>query len=406
MSGNGDRGRAASGDIHPMITELLIRTFVKDRTHVERPHVRIRYGVLGGSVGISVNAFLAALKFAVGIVSGSVAVAADAVNNLSDAGSAVVTLMGFKISAKPADRDHPFGHGRVEHIAGVVVAVVVIAMGLNFLKESALRIIHPGKVEMSAVMIALVAGAMAFKGWLYFFYRYVGRAISSETIKAAAFDSLSDLFATAAVLASVIAGRFVDFPVDGCAGVVVALLVVAGGLKILRETTDPLLGTPPSPELVEELRSRVLKCEGIRGIHDIIMHNYGPNQYFATAHAEIDPGSDILAVHDLLERTEVEIGKHMPVHLLLHCDPGDTRDPELRFWQGQIENAVAELNPRYTVYDLRLRQEDNSRVLDFNLLVPRDDGTDGGELEKFVSEALSRCPDPPRIRLRIEKSGV
>ncbi len=389
-----------------MMTQLLIRVFVKDRTHVERPQVRRRYGVLSGVVGIAVNAFLAVLKFAVGFASGSVAVAADAVNNLSDAGSAVVTLMGFKLSAKPADRDHPFGHGRVEHIAGVVVAVVVIAMGLNFLKESALRIVHPGKVDMPTVMIVLVIGAMVLKGWLYFFYRFIGRAISSETIKAASFDSLSDLFATSVVLLSVIFGKFVDFPVDGCAGVAVALLVVVGGVKILRETTDPLLGTPPSPELVNELRSRVLKCRGIRGVHDIIMHNYGPNQYFATAHAEVDPGSDILAVHDLLERAEVEIGKHMPVHLLLHCDPGDSCDPELRLWQGRLENVVADLNPRYKVYDVRLIREDRLRTLTFNLLVPCDDGTGGEDLQNFVSEALAVHPDPPRIRLRIVRSRV
>ena len=389
-----------------MITELLIRLFVADREHTERPEVRLRYGVFSGCVGIAVNAALSALKFAVGIASGSVAVAADAVNNLSDAGSSIVTILGFKLAAKPADKDHPFGHGRGEHVAGVVVAVVVIAMGLNFLKESALRIWHPGEVKMSATMIAVVAAATLLKAWLFFFYRHVGNAIGSGTIRAAAFDSLCDLGSTAAVLVAVAAGRFTDFPVDGCAGVLVAGLVLFGGWKILRETTDPLLGKPPSPELVGELRSRLLQCEGIRGVHDIIMHNYGPNQYFATAHAEVAPGSDILEVHDLLENAEVEIERHMPVHLLLHCDPCDSEDPELRLWQGRLENAVAEISRRYKVYDLRLREEDGVKKLHFHLLMPRDDDTEREELQSALTSAMSRFPDAPVLELQIINSYV
>ena len=193
---------------------------------------------------------------------------------------------------------------------------------------------------------------------------------------------------------------------DGCAGVLVALLVLMGGVKILRETSDPLLGKPPSPELVEELRARLLHCEGIRGVHDIIMHNYGPNRYFATAHAEVDPSSDILAVHDMLESAEVEIGKNMPVHLLLHCDPCDADDPELRLWQGRLENAVADFNPRCKVYDLRLRRSEGARTLEFHLLVPRDDKTECGELQKRLAAALTKYPDPPELKLKIVRSYV
>ena len=389
-----------------MFTQFLIRRFVADSEEVRHPAVRLRYGIFSGWVGIVVNALLVAVKFAVGIASGSVAVAADAVNNLSDAGSAVVTILGFKLSAKPADRDHPFGHGRGEHIAGVVVAVVVIAMGLNFFKESVDRIIHPGEVAMSPVMVALVFAAMLCKAWLFFFYRHVGGKIASETIRAAAFDSLCDVGSTSAVLLAVVIGHFTTFPVDGCAGVVVAALVLVGGLKILRETSDPLLGKPPSPELVEELRSRLLRCEGIRGVHDIIMHSYGPNRYFATAHAEVDPSSDILAVHDLLEGAEVEIGRYMPVHLLLHCDPYDAAEPELRLWQGRLENVVAEYDSRCKVYDLRLRRADGAKTLDFHLLLPHDDAADDEELRGLLAAALTKYPDPPALKLRIVRSYV
>ena len=389
-----------------MISEFLIRRFVPEHDRVDTPAVRLRYGVCCGWVGIAVNVALAGMKFAVGVISGSVAISADAVNNLADAGSSIVTICGFKLAAKPADRDHPFGHGRIEYIAGVIAAVVVIAMGLDFLKESVLRIFNPGKIRMSAVMTALVAGSLLFKGWLFFFYRYAGRRIGSGTLLAAAFDSLSDLAGTLVVLLALAASRYTDLPVDGCAGVPVAVLVLLGGWKILRETMDPLVGKPPRPELVEELRSRLLKCQGIRGVHDIIMHNYGPNQYFATAHAEVGEEHDILAVHDLLEHAEAEIGRHMPVHLLLHCDPCDAADPDLRLWQGRLENAAAELNPQYKIYDLRWKCRGDKTALTFHLLVPRNCAADEAAAAQRLGAALTPYPDPPALLPRIVRSRV
>ena len=389
-----------------MISNLLIRCFVRDCEHTDSAAVRLDYGIFSGYVGLAVNLLLAAVKFTVGLLSGSVAIAADAVNNLSDGGNSVVTILGFKVAAKPADREHPFGHGRFEYVAGVVVAVIIVAMGLNFLVESIGRIIQPRPVRMSAVMTGLIAGSLIFKAWLFFFYRRIGSRIDSRTIQAMAFDSLSDMTGTAVVLIAVLAGQFTSFPVDGCAGALTALLVLYGGGRILKETIDPLLGEPPGPELVEELRSRLLQCRGIRGVHDIIMHNYGPNQYFATAHAEVNLDADILAVHDMLEQAEVEIGKHMPVHLLLHCDPCHTADPEVRRWQGKMENAVAELNPRFKVYDFRLRREKPGVLtLDFHLLVPRTACADRESIEKNLSAAMSRYPDHPELRITIVQTS-
>ena len=388
-----------------MIQKLLIRCFVRDYKHTESSAVRLNYGIFSGYVGLTVNLLLAALKFVVGMLSGSVAIAADAVNNLSDAGNSIVTIFGFKIAAKPADREHPFGHGRFEYIAGVVVTVIIVSMGLNFLVESVQRIIRPCEIRMSTVMIALVAGSLLFKAWLFFFYRRIGALIDSRTIQAMAFDSLSDIAGTVVVLIAVTAAGFTAFPIDGCAGALAALLVLYGGVRILRETINPLLGEPPGPELVEELRTRLLHCRGIRGVHDIIMHNYGPNQYFATAHAEVNLDADILAVHDMLEQAEVEIGKHMPVHLLLHCDPCHTNDPEVRQWQGKTENAVAELNPRFKVYDFRLRRGDAGTELEFHLLVPRSCSVVRDEIEKTLTNAMSRYPSAPRLRITIVQSS-
>ena len=388
-----------------MFCNLLIRLCVRGHERTEDPAVRLEYGILSGYTGLAVNVLLAAIKFAVGLISGSVAIAADAVNNLSDAGNSIVTVFGFKLAAKPADREHPFGHGRFEYVAGVVVAVIIVAMGLNFLVESVQRIVTPHKVNMSGVLTAIVAGSLLFKAWLFFFYRGIGNLIKSRTIHAMAFDSLSDMAGTVVVLLAALADRFTAFPVDGCAGVLAALLVIYGGIKILRETINPLLGEPPGPELVEELRSHLLKCRGIRGVHDIIMHNYGPNQYFATAHAEVDQDTDIYAVHDLLEQAEAEIGKHMPVHLLLHCDPCHASGPKTREWQDKVENAAAEISPMFKVYDFRYNRESGDPRLEFELLVPGNCSADRKEIEEQLNAAMKRYPSAPRLDFKIVRSS-
>ena len=389
-----------------MLTSLLIRLFVPDSEHIEKAGIRLQYGIFSGWVGIVVNLLLFAVKLAAGIFSGSIALAADAVNNLSDSGNSVVTILGFKVSGKPADSDHPFGHGRMEYIAGLVVSVVIISIGLNFLKESIQRIIDPSEVKMNPVLICLVASTLIFKGWLFFFYRYIGRKIESKTIAAGAFDSLCDIVETSVVLGAVVVGSFCSFPVDGCAGVLAALLVLLGGAKILRETTNPLLGEAPKPEMVEELKFRLLQCDGIQGVHDIIIHNYGPNQYFATAHAEVDLNADILAVHDLLEKAQTEIARYMPVHLLLHCDPCNAADPEIRQWRSRAEEAAGKVNPTLKIFDLRLRKNEGRRILEFQLLIPRGEDIDEAEIRRKFAEKLSVYPDLPELNILFTRSYV
>ncbi|MBQ9336685.1 MAG: cation transporter [Lentisphaeria bacterium] len=389
-----------------MLTDLLLRLFVPDYEHTEKPAVRLQYGIFCGYVGIAVNLLLFLVKLAAGILSGSIALAADAVNNLSDSGNSVVTILGFKVAAKPADSGHPFGHGRMEYIAGVVVSVVIIAIGLNFLKESVLRIIHPSEVKMSPLLIVLVSGTLVFKVWLFFFYRHIGRRIDSGTIAAGAFDSLCDILETAVVLGAVALGGSCSWPVDGWAGVLAAGLVLFGGVRILRETVDPLLGKPPKPEMVEELKSRLLQFPGILGIHDVIIHNYGPNQYFATAHAEVDLNRDILAVHDLLEKAQTEIGRHLPVHLLLHCDPCNAADPEIRKWRGRVEAAASAADEDFKIFDLRLRKNEGRSILEFQLLIPRGESVDEAAVRAKISAALAQYPDLPELNILFTRSYV
>lgn len=351
--------------------KLLCRIFVRNIDSPEDPDVRAACGVFSGWMGIAVNIVLFGIKLTVGILSGSIAVAADAINNLSDAGSGAITILGFKMASKPADREHPFGHGRIELCCAVVVSVVIMMMGFDLLKESIGKIITPGEVKMTPLMIGLVAGSLLFKLWLFFFYRSVGKLIQSGTLLASAFDSLSDMVGTSVVLLALFSSKFTTLPVDGIAGVLVAGLILIGGGKLLRDTISPLLGEPPSAEFVAELQSRLLQCPGINGVHDIIIHNYGPNQYFATAHAEIELKGDLLAAHDLLESAEVEIGKHMPVNLLLHCDPSGAGDLESKKWRVRLEDAAAVIDPHFKLYDFRLREESGILCLTCHLLIPR-----------------------------------
>ncbi|MBR2440691.1 MAG: cation transporter [Lentisphaeria bacterium] len=389
-----------------MLTKLLIKLFIPDSNHPEKPSVRAAYGIFSGYVGIAVNVLLFLLKFTVGLLSGSVAIAADAINNLSDAGSSVVTVFGFKLSSKPADSGHPFGHGRIEYVAGVIVSIIIIAMGLDFLKESILRIFSPSEVKMSKILICLVAGSLLFKAWLFFFYRHVGKKINSDTVLAASVDSLSDLISTSVVILAAIAAKYTSFPVDGCAGTIVALLVLVSGIKVLRDTSNPLLGEPPSSELVEELRTRLLQCHGIKGVHDIIMHNYGPNQYFATAHAEVDLHEEILEVHDMLEGAEVEIGKHMPVHLLLHCDPYNPRDPEVKEWRVRMENVVAEYDPKFKLYDFRLKKENGKIILSYHMLIPRNYHITYEEIQEKLTAGMAKYSPAPEIKIEFLHSYI
>ncbi len=382
-----------------MLTDLLIRLFVPDYQISGKPSVRLAYGVMTGFVGIAVNLLLFAVKLTAGLIAGSIAIAADAVNNLSDAGSSIITVVGFKLSSRPADSGHPFGHGRMEYIAGVVVSVIILAVGFDFLKESVMRIFSGSPVHASPLVLGIVAGTMLLKGWLFFFYRKIGKKIDSDVIRAAAFDSLSDMLGTGIVLGAVFASRYTDFPVDGCAGALVAVVLLIGGLRVLRDTTNPLLGECPDPELVEKMRARLLACEGIRGVHDIILHNYGPNQYFATAHAEVSLDGTLLGIHDMLEAAEVDVAKNLPIRLLLHCDPYDVGDPVVKEWRVRMENAAADYDSKFKLYDFRLTEQGH-RILYFHLLIPRNYKFSNEEIRESLTDKM-RVYDPD-LELEIE----
>ena len=394
-----------------MLSSFLIKAFVPNPKQPDDPSCRLAYGMLCGLVTLAVNFLLFGLKLVIGIISGSIAVAADAINNLSDAGSAMITVVGFKLAAKHADAEHPFGHGRMEYVTGLVIAIIIIAVGGNFLKESVVRIFRPQSVDMPHALAYLYGATVLAKFWLMFFTRRISRAINSAALSAVAFDCLSDILTTGIVLLSVVAGHYTTLPIDGCAGAVVAIIVIVGGINSLRNIINPLLGERPDPALVEELRQRLLACPGIRGVHDVIVHNYGPGTYFATAHAEVDRDGDLVAMHNILEAAEVEIARTMPVRVILHCDPYATAEPQTRLWRQRCETAVRDIDRQLVIYDLNLdvttpTDADNEAaatdapVLHFHLLVPRNYPLSQDAIRAKLTQALKE--HDPKLHVHID----
>jgi cation diffusion facilitator family transporter len=289
--------------------------------------VREQYGKKSSLIGIFVNVFLFIIKFAVGTLFHSVAVVADAVNSLADAGSSVISLISFKLSSKPADEKHPFGHERIEYIASSVVAVFILLLGIELLKTSFNKILYPGKIEFSFVVVGVLLFSIAAKFWLYGFNIKLAKRIDSSMLRATAADSLSDVLATSSVLLATILSPLLGFQLDGYVGIVVSVFIMMSGINILKETLNSLLGQVPSGELVKLIDSYVKKYDGVLGTHDLVIHNYGPRRYFASVHIEVDAKEDILVSHDLIDNIEREIAQDLGIHLVIHLDPIITDDP-------------------------------------------------------------------------------
>ena len=321
-----------------MLTSLILKLTVPGFGGVLDSRARVRCGIVSGVTGIVCNVLLILIKIVLAVATGSIAIAAEAVNNLSDAGSGVITIAGFHLAAQPPDAEHPFGHGRTEYVAGLIVALLVMVLGVNFLKDSLTALVQPSAVKATPLTIAILGSTMLIKCWMFFFYSRVSTLINSSVVKAAAWDSLSDCLGTLIVTGSLIASCYTSFPVDGCAGIAVALMILWAGWSILKETISKLLGESPDLELVKKIKNTILSAPGIDGVHDIIIHNYGENSYFVTAHAEISCEGDRASAHDILENAEVLVARTHSVHLLLHGDPHDKNHPEIIYWRSRLEN--------------------------------------------------------------------
>lgn len=336
------------------MTDLILRIFVRDHKNTEDPAVRDKCGRVAGAVGIVTNFLLFLMKIIVGTVFHSVSVTADAVNNLTDSGSSVVTLIGFKMASKPADEKHPFGHARIEYLSGVIVSFIVIFLGLQLGMSSIEKIITPEENALTPVALIVLVISILAKLWQCLFYRKVGRMIKSESVEATSKDSRNDVIATSVVLLGAVITMLTGVNLDGYMGAAVALFIVFSGVQLTISTADPLLGQAPEGELVQTITEKMLSYPGIIGMHDLAVHNYGVGRCFASAHCEVDAKNDILVSHDLIDNIERDFSCDLGIHMVIHLDPvivGDARTDALH---RKVQSLVTALYPTVTIHDFRV----------------------------------------------------
>ena len=372
------------------MTSLLIRLFIKDPRNTASPAVRRAYGTMTSVVGIVLNLLLAAGKFTVGLLFGAISVQADAVNNFSDAGSQLISLVSFKIAAKPADREHPFGHARIEYVASMIVSFIVLLIGWELLSGSIDKVIHPKQTVFSWISVAVLSVSVIVKLWLCFFNRSIAKRINSTVMRATAADSLSDAAATAAVLAATLVYRFTSFDPDAYMGILVALLILWAGIKILNETKNSILGERPTDEQVSAIRSVVSEFEdsGVIGIHDLVVHNYGPGRVMASLHVEVDGDIDIYRSHDVMDRIERRLQVDCGIIATVHMDPIAVNDPSVSTLRELAISLVRTVDDRLLIHDFRIVPGDTHTNLIFDVVAPFDLRVSDDELRLMLSDLV------------------
>lgn len=378
------------------MTSLLTRLFVKNNREVTDPHVRRSYGTLVSVVGIVLNLILFAAKFTVGTLIGSVSITADAVNNLSDAGSQIISLISFRISAKPADREHPFGHARIEYVASMIVSFLILLIGFELIKESISKILDPVLPERSWVAVGVLGGSILVKLWLGLFNRKIGKRIDSTVMRATAADCLSDALSTTAVLISTLILLLfpsVTLNLDAYMGVIVAIMIMVAGAKILNETKNSILGEAPSHEIVEQITDIVESTPGALGIHDLVVHNYGVGHVIAALHVEVDGKADIFETHDMIDNIERKLRHDCSIEATIHMDPIVTDDERVTLLRARVEAAVQEVDPALRIHDFRFVEGTTHSNLIFDVAVPFELRRTDEELRRAIASQISRL-DP------------
>ena len=349
---------------------FLSRIFIKDRENVTDSKVRQAYGTLCGFVGIALNVILFGLKYFAGTISGSIAIVADSFNNLSDAGSSVITLLGFRLAGRKPDPDHPYGHGRIEYISGLIVAALIILMGFELAKSSVQKIISPEPVQTGWLPAVILLVSIGVKVYMSFYNRAVGKKINSSAMLATATDSLSDSIATAVVLIAMLIAHFTGLNIDGWAGALVALFILFAGYNAAKDTLAPLLGQPPEKEFVESIENLVLSHPEIHGVHDLIVHDYGPGRQMISLHAEVDGRDDVFHLHDVIDNIEVELFKQLGVHATIHMDPIETDNETVNAMREKIAELVKTIDESITIHDFRMVPGETHTNVIFDAVVP------------------------------------
>lgn len=386
--------------------DAIMRLLVKDYQHPERPEVREKSGRAAGAVGIATNLLLFAIKLAAGFLSHSVAIMADAINNLTDSGSSIIMLVGFKLAGKPADEKHPYGHARIEYLCGVIVSFIVLFLGFQLGMTSIDKIFHPEAADFSLLSFAILGVSILIKLWQFFFYRSVGKTISSEAIFATSADSRNDAITTAVVLAGAVFTRFTNINLDGYLGLVVAIFIVISGVKLIMETGDPLLGVAPDPELVKSIYTKILSYDGIIGLHDLAVHNYGVGRCFASVHCEVPAEEDILKSHDIIDNIERDFLTEENIHLVIHLDPVITGDERTNVLREQVVDCVHNLYPEASIHDFRVVWGVTHSNVVFDIAAPFSVKDSDSEIVQKVSGSITKLDAAYRSVITVDREGV
>lgn len=352
------------------MTDFLVNRFVKDSANIESTQVRTRYGMLASVVGIFCNVLLFSVKLTIGLILSSLAVTADAFNNLSDAASSIISFVGVKMAGKPADAEHPFGHGRIEYIAALIVSFLVIEVGFTFFKSSISKIMHPEEITFDLVPFVILILSILVKLWMAFFNNKLGKRIDSKVMLATAADSLGDVITTSATVISIVICHFTSINVDAIAGLIVSGIVIWSGVSIAKDTLEPLIGQRVPTELYQKITDMVASYDGIVGTHDLIVHNYGPNQSMATIHAEVPNDVNIEVSHEIIDKIERDVKKELNILLVIHMDPVEMRDEEVLALREKTARIVQALDPALSFHDFRVLKENDQKNLVFDLVVP------------------------------------
>ena len=385
---------------------LLAKWLIPHREQVEDSAVRRAWGALCGFVGIGLNILLFAGKLAAGTLSGSISITADAFNNLSDAGSSVVTLLGFRLAGKKPDAGHPFGHGRLEYVSGLIVAGLILLMGAELAKSSVDKILHPEAVTFSWLAAGILLASIGVKLYMYLYNRAVGKKIKSAAMSATAADSLSDTAATSAVLLAMVIGKLTDVQLDGWVGLVVALFILWSAVQAARDTISPLLGQAPDPMLVKEIESLVMAHDTVVGIHDLVVHDYGPGRCIISLHAEVPADEQVLELHDVIDNIEEELAQKLHCEAVIHMDPVVVGDPTVTALHQQVAALVKTIDPRITIHDFRMVPGQTHTNLIFDAVIPFDERLTRQQVADRIRQMVSEMEGDYRAVVKVENSYV
>lgn len=383
---------------------FLIRVFIKNAEEINDSSVRKSYGMLSGLVGIFLNLLLFAGKFLAGNLSHSIAITADAFNNLSDAGSSCITLFGFKMAGQKADSDHPFGHGRIEYLSGLFVSMAILFMAYELIKSSVSKILHPARTEFNLTIAVILIFSICIKFYMYFYNRFISRKIGSAAMMATARDSLSDTLSTAVVLLSMIISHFFEIQIDGFCGILVGLFILYTGYNAAKDTIDPLLGQAPDPEYVKQIEGLILSYPDIIGVHDLIVHNYGPGRIMISVHAEVPADGDIIKLHDTIDNVEHDLKRSLNCDAVIHMDPVCTHDEETMRLKSQVTKIVKEVNEQLSLHDFRLVKGPTHTNVIFDLLIPYKFSLSDAEVVRQITEKIERMDGSYYAVIDIDKN--